>query len=259
MPCTARRWRSTTSCGSRCPTTSCARVLRRGIGRAAVHPHRHPVAARGRRDAGGERGRRRPPGQRRPARDTGTRCSTSTAGDARRRAGAGRLRLARAGGSRCARRACPSRSWRRSRPAGGRPAWRSCRRAERVARALPRVPRGDAGRLRRRTASGWADAPEQADDGLPVVSMFGTAAVPAAAVGVLELPLQPGLRLLRGGVLARRRAGARSRRDRFRALRRRGGGGGLPRAVRDRRRAVRAPRHGRDGRVRVASGWRRWC
>ena len=61
-----------------------------------------------------------------------------------------------------------------------------------LARALPRLPRG--------AASGFAAersrlgrAPVQKDDGLPVVLDVRHRAVPAAAVDLLELPLQPGV------------------------------------------------------------------
>ena len=158
------------------PTTSCAARLDR-LGRAAVHAHRDPVAALGRRHAGRERGRGGPPGQRRLARRPGTRCSTSRTATRERELGARRLRLARAGRVDARGRACRRRSWRRSRAAGGRPAWRWCRRRSARAGATTSTAR----RCRRASppdGAGWADAPEQDDDGLPVVSMFGTELFP---------------------------------------------------------------------------------
>ena len=65
--------------------------------------------------------------------------------------------------------------------------------------------------------AGWADAPAGGRRPAGCLDVRHRA-VPAAAVGVLELPLQPGLRLLRGGVLA---ACAQARdlgRERFQAL-----------------------------------------
>ena len=111
----------------------------------------------------------------RPAND-GRRAGWYAIVDAGGRAGergarAARLRLARAGGVDARGRACPSRSPRRSRPAGGRRAWRSSRRRARP-RPLPALPRGAAGGS---PTAGWADAP--ADD-RPVMPLFGSPVFP---------------------------------------------------------------------------------
>ena len=136
------------------------------------------------------------------------------------RAGARGLRLARAG-----------RVHARGRPAGGvrgddrerlvdhLPGGGAA--AGALARALPRLPRGDALglRRRRRRLGGGAGAGGRRPAGRLDVRHR---AVPAAAVGLLELPLQPGVRLLRGGLVA---DGAQAG-DLARAVRGAGGRGG---------------------------------
>ena len=169
-----------------------------GIGRAAVHPHGAPVAALDRRHAGRERGRRGAAGQRRRAGRRGTRCSTSTTGRPGR-SRARRIRLARPG--RVDARGGPARAVRgddRERLVDHVPGDGAA--AGALARALPRLPRGDAvglRRRRRRLGRRAGAGGRRSAGGLDVRHR----AVPAAAVGVLELPLQPGLRLLRGRVL----------------------------------------------------------
>ena len=108
---------------------------------------------------------------------------------------------------RCARPGCPSRSSRRSRRAGGRRAWRSSRRASAPAARYhvyrEAMPAGL--RRRRRRLGRRARARRRRPPGRLAVRH---GAVPAAAVGLLELPLQPRLRLLRRRELA---AGAQAR------------------------------------------------
>ena len=164
--------RSTTSSGSRCRTPSCASGSRARTCCCAPHGASRGsdvdgtlvvnVGAVGRpaNDGGGRRG---------------TRCSTSTTGEAR----ADLVPVAydcAPRPSRCARRVCRAvRGDDRERLVDHVPGGRAA--AGAFARALPRLPRGDAVGLRRRRC-GWADAPEQEDDGLPVVSMFGTELFP---------------------------------------------------------------------------------
>ena len=175
---TARRWRSTTSCGSRWTTTSwrcaCARAAR---GLLLCTHTGHPVAARGARARGSSTSARSAGRRTTAARTSGTRSSTSTAA---RSSASSSSRWPTTGARRrrrCARPGCPSRSSRRSRPAGGRRAWRSSRRAS--ARAAPTT--STARRCRPAspsTAPAGPSAPAPADDDRPVVSLFGTALFP---------------------------------------------------------------------------------
>ena len=168
---TARRWRSTTSCGSRCDDDELALRVRASGARLLLCTHTgHPVAARGRRHADRQRRRDRAAGERRPHARSGTRCIDLDGGEiARRRARRAGLRLARAGGV----------------DARGRAA-RAVRRDDRD-RLVDDVPGGRAAaraRARRATTStarrcrpgspssgaGWADGaggPAPADDGRP--------------------------------------------------------------------------------------------
>ena len=155
-----------------------ARARERGAA-AAVHAHGDRVDARRRRHADRQRRRDRAAGQRRahgglvrgdrPRRTAPCATSSSwrwpTTGARRRR--------------RCARPGCPSRSSRRSRPAGGRRAWRSCRRASGRAARFTSTARRCPPTGSRSTGPGWADPPARRDDGRPVVSLFGTALFPA--------------------------------------------------------------------------------
>ena len=210
-------------------------------GRAAVHAHRHPVAARGRTARWWSTSARSAARPTTAGARSGTRCSTSTAGARARRARAGGLRLAR--------------RRRRSMRAAGLPEpfvetietgwWTTCLEVvpppRALARALPRLPRGDAGRLRRRRRGLGRRRPSRPTTGgrscrcsAPRCSRRGcgstrtsTATWPATTA---SWPPRPP----RAGASCRPSASARCVDEAVDE--------GFARAVRDRRRAVRAPR-----------------
>ena len=126
-----------------------ARARPSGARRAALHAHRHPLAARGRRHAGRQRRRGRAPGERRPHGRLVRGARPRRRRDRARRARAARLRLARAGGVDARGRAARAvRRDDRDRLVDDLPGGRAAARAR--ARRLPRLPRGAAGRFRRR-------------------------------------------------------------------------------------------------------------
>lgn len=91
----------------------------------------------------------------------------------------------------------------------------------------------------------FADAPEPEDDGSAGGLPVRHRGLPVATLGLLELPLQPRVRLLRRRLLSACAATRAVARARVRAGRR-GGGRGLHRALRDRRRAVRTSEESRS-------------
>ena len=206
--------------------------------RAAVDPAGRPL--RRRRDPRGQRRGARPSGQRRRPQRL-VRPARRRRRPGGRRAGRAGLRLARPG--RVDPRCGPARGLRRvggdrladhlpgDPPAGGT-----------LSRPVPALQVGAAHLRRcRRLLGRRARRARRRAAGDAAVRLR---AVPAAAVGLHELPLQPGLRLLLGGVLA---AGAAApARDRpVRGAGGRRGRRGVHRALRDRRRAVPRTRPGR--------------
>ena len=152
-----------------------------------------------RRHPRGQRRRAGPAGQRRQRRRVVRRCSTSTTG----RAGPSWCHWTTTGGagrSACAAAGLPERVRRRPwRPAGGPPAWKSMPPAER-SRGRFQLYRRRCRSFARQDGSG-ATAPATARRRAAGAAAVRLGVVPAAAVALHQLPLQPGLRLLLGRLI----------------------------------------------------------
>ena len=164
---TARRARSTSSCGSRPrPTPFLARMLTAHecdvllVTHTGIPWQRAPA----RRAARGQRRRHRPPRQRRPPRGLVRRRHRARRRRRRRRARPRRLRLAAARRRDARRTAAAPSSSRPSRPAGGRPASRSCRprsASPAATRCAARVARCRAWRPRCTRGARWPPRPRR--------------------------------------------------------------------------------------------------